>query len=253
MPTNVHEKHISAALESCVYSGGNPVDKTLVLLGFVNRSGSTYLGDLLSKLDGFSGFKEQLNHKAVLNTCARKRIKTFPEYIHHIASETEGSVFGIKASAMQARMLFRWRIPEMFSRTRMIHIIRNDVVSQAVSLHVAQHTGQWTSLQDAASSSAPYDFKHIKGRIDGINNQNGEIRLTASVLGIPVHTIVYEDFVADQDAGIEGVSRFLGVEASAGGVHAQSSYKKQRSQEKSDMVDRFKRELAELWLQEGDA
>ena len=181
MRKQVHEENISAHLGRCTYGGGLHIGKTLVLLGFVNRSGSNHLGDLISRQDGFSGFKEQLNHPQVLATCRRYGIETFPDYIYHIATRRSGQSFGVKASADQVRMLHRWRLFEMFSETKMIHVIRNDIIAQAVSLHVAQQTGQWSSRQsDGYDPVAPYDFDRIRRRVDAINRRNGDLRLVGS-------------------------------------------------------------------------
>jgi LPS sulfotransferase NodH len=249
--TEMHEKKIRHFLDYCRYQGGQKVEKRLVILGFVNRSGSNMIGDLLAGLDGVSGFREQLNHQQVKKFCTNKKITNFPEYILNIATKQDGHTFGIKASADQIRMLARWNIDDMFRDVKMIHVMRNDVVAQAVSLHFARYTQQWSVRHTGKDVAVPYDYNSILNKITAINDQNSDLRLTCSVLNIPVHTVLYEDFVAAKKVGIMSIGRFLNMDLDLSRINEESQFQKQESAKKADMVLRFKNDFFDRWMREG--
>ena len=77
----VHENTVRALFHGhqIHFDGDVPeFENPLVLLGFMNRSGSNLLGIYLRDVPGFSGFSEDLNSVTIQNQCKLKNLNAFP-------------------------------------------------------------------------------------------------------------------------------------------------------------------------------
>ncbi|MEM7719700.1 MAG: hypothetical protein AAF222_10905, partial [Pseudomonadota bacterium] len=70
--------------------------RPLAVLAFTNRSGSTYLGQLLASTPDLYGFREDLNHATVAHRTRHHAIPTLTDYLSHVVSlnATPGATFG---------------------------------------------------------------------------------------------------------------------------------------------------------------
>jgi trehalose 2-sulfotransferase len=247
--SNLHESEIRKVLDQVAYSGNQPLKKRLVLLGFVNRSGSNLLGEYLSSLPGLYGFEEKLNHTTVTHTCTKRGIESFEDYLRHLCRDDARGSFGLKASGAQVEMLHKWRFLEMFESVKAIHIQREDIVSQAVSFWIARHTKQWTSRRSRHLEEADvqYDFDALSRIIGGIGRQNTRIAAAFSALNIRPWSISYERLLADPEGEMRAVAAFLGVDARNWRLPEKSAHRKQRSQIKAEYVTRLRADLAARW------
>lgn len=246
---NTHEELISRTLSELEFRGGEGVDKTLVLLAFVNRSGSNLFGEYLSTLEGYFGFREELNAKVVLNTCEKYGFQSFPDYMRAISCRQAGSTFGLKASGHQIQMLYKWGVLAMFSQVKAFHIMRHDVIAQAVSLWFAKHTEQWSSRHRPIRSEddIPYDFEQIARICADIENKNLEIRMTLSALDIPTHSLHYEDLVSKPRVEMRRAGRFLRVDVEGWTPPDTIRHEKQVSDVKDAFVTRFREDCIRGW------
>lgn len=244
-----HENQIAARLNKLRFQGEADIDKTLVILAFVNRSGSSLLGEYLASLSGFSGFRETLNSKFVLKNCDINRIDSFPDFIRHIATRAGGHSFGVKASAHQIRMLAKWNILGMFNNVRTVHIMRQDVIAQAVSLWIAKHTEEWSSRDRAkiSESDIPYNFGRIGSICADIEQKNSEIRLALSALNLPSHGLQYERLISEPEFEMQRLGQFLGADLSAWTPPANPRHEKQKSHVKEDFIRRFRNDTFQNW------
>jgi LPS sulfotransferase NodH len=84
-------------------------------------------------------------------------------------------------------------------RYHYVHLMRRNVVAQAVSYDIASQTAQWTS-GFAATKDADYRFDRIHEKLRRIQHQNALIQaflLACDALPVTVH---YEDLVDDAEA-----------------------------------------------------
>jgi trehalose 2-sulfotransferase len=201
--------------ERFTYEGTEPeFAAPLVVLGFFNRSGSTLLGEYLKGLRGFSGFAEHLNHSVVRNVSEKQGIESFPDYFR--AAQTRYSpnpkhIHGFKASWDQLLMLKRARIDQMYQGMKMVHIVRGDVVGQAISLVIANQTLQWTSRQTPQVEAAPvFNAARIGRAVQACLEEEVRMRMVTELLEVPYLRVTYEGLDKNPATVIARIGRFLG-------------------------------------------
>lgn len=247
--SNSHETEIRKALGQVTYSGSQSLRQGLVLLGFVNRSGSNLLGEYLRTLPGLSGFKEKLNHPTVIKACRESSFDTFEGYLRELCSQAAPGNLGVKASGAQVEMLHKWRFLDMFESVKAVHIQREDIVSQAVSLWIARHTKQWTSRRSklVEEEQVRYDFEALSLILENIGRQNNRLAAALSALEVPTWAISYERLLADPQGEIRAVARFLGVDATEWQLPANKTHRRQDSRIKAEYVARLRADLTARW------
>lgn len=235
------------------YTADAPVfDHPLYVLGFTNRSGSNLLGEYLRGTSRFRGFQEQLNHPAVEGRAAELGLTSFPAYVEAVASRGRRQFpFGIKASSTQLSMLLRCRIDRMFSGLRLIHILREDVVAQAVSFSIAFQTKTWTSLQENGGAEAAYDYDDIMRRLSGFTSANALMAHQAALFDIPCLQVTYEALTDDPAPVMHAIGRFAGVDLDDW-QPGETRLKKQATDLNARFKERFERESRERLFDRAD-
>lgn len=214
--TGVHEKHLRKFFDGRVVYDGPPVyDHPLYCIGFFNRSGSNLLAGYLRATPYFAGFHEQLNFDTVQNQAANFGAESFPDFLRAATDERAAGrfVYGFKASADQLMMLQRFGIPKMYAGgLRIIHILREDLIGQAVSYQIASQTQKWTSRQAGVGDAAEVTFnaKQITHLISAALESNNAIAAFADIFGHPRLQVGYEDLVADPRREIDRIAAFAG-------------------------------------------
>lgn len=248
-PKNVHAKEIGKALSQVAFEGSEPVGGQLVLLGFFNRSGSNLLGDYMRQLPGLTGLNEHLNQQFVLKKCREAGIDSFPDYMRFLVDRAGRNSLGLKASGSQVEMLHKWNILQMFETVQAVQVIRQDIVSQAVSLWIAKHTKQWTSTQASTmeEDKVPYDFGSIRRITVGIGEHNTRMLSAFSAIGVPVSTVVYERLIESPETEVRRVGAFLGIDLQSWDFPQIVSLDRQKSEVKSRFVAQARKDLAASW------
>lgn len=118
-----------------------------------------------------------------------------------------------------------------------VHIIRRDVIAQAVSYHIASITGQWTS-GFKKEREAVYKFDGIREKMHRINTGNSNIIAYLHTQCVNFVTIYYEDLVEDRKRELARLQIPIDLEALS-----QPSLEKQRSHLNDEMIKRFSRDL----------
>jgi LPS sulfotransferase NodH len=114
----------------------------------------------------------------------------------------------IKVLASQVKDFDRMR--EFFPRVRIhyLHLIRKDLLAQAVSLSIASQTGQWRS--DFKRVRDPvYDYDHLLTQVQKLQRERFYLWAYIRILNEDCSTITYEDFV-DDPAGVFKQLSFVG-------------------------------------------
>lgn len=212
----IHEKTIREKFNDKVYYRGDaPVfDGPLVLLAFVNRSGSNLLASHMRTVPRLAGFHEQLNWTTVLNTSERQGISNFPDYIQHATTlaQKPDKIYGFKASWDQMLMLLRFGIDRMYTGVNVVHITREDIVGQAISLLIASQTEQWTSKQTAREDVTPkYDETRITNIINDCSAAAEKVRLVSQMSGARYLSVTYEQVVENPALVIRQIGRSMGA------------------------------------------
>jgi len=240
-----HEDVITAefGLSSCIVRDRDPLLGRGAIMLFTNRSGSNYLAELLHATGAFSEFGEGLIGETVVRRSRRLGIDSMRDYMVWLKRTKKGPIFGIKASAQQAAMLYRFRIIEnMFSSVDWIVMRRRDAVAQAVSLSIAQQTKVWTSRQAGNGNTAVYDFNHISKALRAVSLGDAMNMQLLSILQCGFHEVYYEDLVESPGAALNGIRTRFGLDF-ADPAFPEGGLKKQSNQMNREFKQRYLEEL----------
>jgi len=109
-------------------------------------------------------------------------------------------------------MLKRFGIDRMYQGLKLIHIVRRDLIGQAISLTIARQTSQWTSKQPGAT--AEYDANQISTAIQACCEADMRMKLLVEILGIDALQVSYEDLTKTPEAVMRRIGNFLGRDLS---------------------------------------
>lgn len=210
----LHEQKISAyfGADKLEFTGAAPeFDRPLIILGFTNRSGSNLLAEYLRQPGQVFGLGEFTNHDFVQETSATLALETYPDLIRHFAQKCgPNQVFGLKASWDQIAMLARWNIPAMFKGVRIIHISRDDMLEQAISMNIALQTRQWTHAQKPSGRFSGFDGHRLEQTLQIQHQEDVLIRVLAQAMDVPRFGLTYEALCADPTAITRKALSFCG-------------------------------------------
>jgi LPS sulfotransferase NodH len=213
-----HEAEIRAALGHAPHAGGPVFDRPLVLVAFKNRSGSNLLVERLEQTGRFASFGEAFTSPVVLAAARAGGAAGLPDYLRGLPRDPgDPRIDLFKASMSQMLMLYRAGVMRMYPATYVLHIMRGDLVGQAVSFGIAQQTKRWTRKGDGAGQvDARYDGGAVSRFLDGAANATGIMPVAAAVIGARYMPVFYEDLTRDPDATVAACMAFLGLPAPEG-------------------------------------
>lgn len=186
------------------------------------RSGSTYLGELLSSI-GLGCPNEHLRDKEIellagldlSESETRQFLKAF------FWRNQRSFVFGTKLISHYVTKLISTisldnsLIAELRENFKIVYLVRKDKVRQAISDYLANLSGVWhvrseggAKALDQSFRKIDYDFAEIFRRYNELIQVEGKLY---SLFKDCKHTIIYyEDLVADRDQSFKKVVEFLG-------------------------------------------
>jgi trehalose 2-sulfotransferase len=179
-----------------------------VVIAFVNRSGSNYLGELLNSTGRFAGFGEYLNDFDMRQLASSIGTTSFGDYLRRLERDTAkgGQTWGLKAGWMQLLMLLRTRaVPNVLAPT-LVCIKRRDVIGQAISLFIAERTGQWKSTASLLKAKVDYDGSAILAHMRSIMHSYAQLETAVALSGLPCLKVQYEDLLDNPQNVITGLT-----------------------------------------------
>jgi len=212
---------------------------------FMNRSGSNFLAELVASDKRYCKALENLNAHPVISNSEEHGHTRFVDYLHWLVSRfaTDEKVFGVKVSWDQLYFLTKIGvISNCFSNAKFLHIVREDVISQAVSFSIASQTKQWTSEQKAslAIENVTYDSEAIESSILGINNSNAKFNLFFDTYKPEKLSISYEELSRNKENELRAVYDFLNYfELDTHNFSLESSIRKQSNELNERFVNKF--------------
>lgn len=170
---------------------------------FTNRCGSNWLSALLAATDLVGHADEFFNAPRFIKTAEKTDTKSFSEAFKNQATskiEQKADSFIVKLSWDQLLFFAKMRvIPDMMPNTKYILMHRRNVAAQALSMLVAEQTGQWTSGWNSGKNgkrdlNAISDVA-IQKTIDEITFKYQQFWRFFATFGIQPVEIYYEDIV----------------------------------------------------------
>lgn len=186
----------------------------LYVLCFTSRSGSHFLGQALASDGRLLRPGETLNADVVLRHAKEQRLRSFEGYLAWLVGRSRGrqGIAGVKASVGQLIALYNSGVlGAMGERLRVIHLVREDVFDQAISLLIASKTRQWASWLGQRAAPPAYNAERLLAVAADLSAQNGAFRTLFRLWGITPCEVRYEALVADPASELARLGDFLGL------------------------------------------
>ena len=175
-----------------------------ILICFTNRSGSTLVSSLLStyglcgKPNRFKNY-EYFNHNFVISFSKKNNIVDMNSYIRSLVAKFSGSqgYFTSKVSASQLFWLAKDKIlGKILHDPIFIYVKRKNIVSQAISLSIAQQTGCWTSLHKSKpNKDIMFKPELIIKNMNHISTCNSHFEMFFSLHSIEPIIVYYDELI----------------------------------------------------------
>ncbi len=192
-----------------------PPDVRIVLLCFTNRCGSNLLAEALTQGGSANNAQEAFNSDYVIECADRAGLRSLNAYIGWLVrTEAVDGCFTAKIAWEQLVMLGRnGMLAELAPRLRFVMIERRDKIGQAVSIAIAQQTGQWASYLPAekAERDLAYSGRDLGLLVDWICAMEGNFARFFGHNGLAPVRVVYEDFLADPQAHVDRIAALAGI------------------------------------------
>ena len=217
-PPGIHEHQLREFFGEGGFAapaGAAQQDPVTIML-FVNRCGSTLLGEYLRATGRFSGFGEPLSHELVMQRCRTHGMRSLAAYLQWLLDNIRqpGTQFGMKLSLDQVEMLCRaGLIPGMLSRVNWVYVYRRDILGQAISFSIAAQTGAWKSSDRHTLDDVVFDYADIRARVEEIALRYHQISRFIALNGISAYQLAYEEFLEDPSRHSLAIARACGEHA----------------------------------------
>lgn len=188
------------------------------LVATTQRTGSHYLAYLLA-CDGSLGapFEYVNGHRVFLELERRgwpqgeqSEVRLLEEVIQRRTGPS--GWFGVKShwhtwAAIQSKPAIRSRVAPQ----RVIYLSREDLTAQAVSLAMAEITGEWVNVGHRATSPADFDRARVEDALRRIEVERAAWEAFLGRWPGEVLRLRYEDLIASPDVAVDEVFGYLGA------------------------------------------
>lgn len=207
-----------------------------------HRSGSTLLCALLKSTAKLGRPREYFSDPAF---CAR--VEREPQILDKIMAEatTPNGIYGLKVFTQQFDVTRASKWPQKLPGLRHIHLERQDLLGQAISLVRALQTHQFRSTEQARSEPQ-YDGRAIARHLARIADNHARWRRYFARNGIQPLWLTYEQLTANPDATVRAVAGHLGFDEDVAVDLASVPLSIQRDQLSEQWRSRFVLESADL-------
>ncbi|WP_028656279.1 Stf0 family sulfotransferase [Nocardioides sp. J54] len=211
------------------------------LMASTGRSGSHYLGHLLTETGALGAPLEYLHPTHGKEWCRRLGVETFEEVLVHLYRHRTSPTgwWGTKAHWPQFRRFAEQpALLDALHFERYVQIRRRDVVAQGISLAIARQTKAWISFQ-RSDVEPEYDAGKIRDAIATLERQNALWDDYFAQNGITPLRVEYEDLLADTVGTVNRVLEWFGVERQPGAEPLVQPPQRQADQVNEDWKARF--------------
>jgi LPS sulfotransferase NodH len=195
----------------------SPQPRLRYLVASTPRAGGTYLSMLLWRTGAMGAPLEYLNFwrtmPALIARLKVDRLGAYVERTQELRTSPNG-VFGWKAHHEHFQFLELASLQPLLWPAKVLFVERSDRVAQAVSLDIARHTRQWSSLDPAAPAPA-YDRERIARALGYIEQANAYWRQILSRYAFPQLSVSYEELVRAPEDTVAKIAAFLAVDTAS--------------------------------------
>jgi LPS sulfotransferase NodH len=216
------------------------------------RSGSHFLGQLLYGTGQMGCPLEYFNGRNIVHwqtRAAEAGAGDLFRFLLEIRTSPNGC-FGLKVHFPQLRILADWMpFPEFLTDFAHVHIVRCDLLAQAISFARAQQTGEWISRTNGSGRVAVYDGGLIRRCLVEIARQNASWQHLFHVFGLRYLVVDYDSLAADPPRVVHEVAAFVGIDMPLHAKIPGPRTARQRDHESESWRERFLDEVRRepLW------
>jgi LPS sulfotransferase NodH len=227
---------------------GRPQSSCFICL--VNRSGTTYLGELMSRTKKLGYPQEYFNPQpdhAVERLSRRLGTSNFHDYVEKLVRrrQTGNGVFATKASFLQLAYLYRTgRFHDVFARPQFILVRREDALMQAISWYIAEQTQAWASFQPDRGEPE-FDQSAILAKLQHIVLEYARFEYLFNILGVGPLIITYEALSADPSGAINRIWQHLGGDRSIAVSVEETRHQIQRTARNAEWATRIRQAMSQ--------
>lgn len=181
---------------------------------FTNRCGSTFLAHALASEGRIQAAGEQLNFEPVSTQSTKLGLRSYPAYLAHLIERgsARSGIFGVKAGIGQLIGLYNAGVLERVKdKLTLVHITRQDLLAQAVSMYIATRTKRWTSKQEGVDAELLYQPGVLLSTLDGLCRRNAAFKALFELFQLDAVPVQYEKLVDDPGKVVKRVGRHLGL------------------------------------------
>ncbi len=212
------------------------------LLCTEHRSGSTLLCELLQSTGQLGNPDEYLkDHKFCFD------LERDPALFRSVleSATTDNGIYGIKVFGQQFDVSAKARWIDQLPNLHFIHLVRGDILGQAISFVKALQTDQYWSRTDLPVQPQ-YDRRAIARQLSRAAENQARWRCYFARNGIRPLLLTYEDIVSDPQDAINDVAAHIGL-AERFEIRAEACDLKIQRDETSEMWrERFLREAGDI-------
>ena len=209
------------------------------------RCGSSYLSKHLWETGILGCPAEYFNfNKLLFRLTARFGVETPIDYLKALkrVRTTPNGVFGVKVHFDHLQFLSISGLLQQLSPVKFVRLIRNEPVSEAVSLSRALQTGAWHSQISEADKPAVYSVSHINWCVQHLRLQKQGWDQFFESHKLPHMIVKYETLVADTPAVIAAITQNLGFPATPKLTVSLPEMKKQSNSLNQEWIERYEQD-----------
>lgn len=223
-----------------------------VVLCFTNRCGSNWLAEALYATGLMGMPDEYFNEDRVRESCEKRGFASFDEFIHFLPQShyQQRPCFATKLSWDQLYFLSKYRvIPEIIADAEYIYMIRRDLAAQALSLLLAEQTGQWKSYWNSGINGEADPFAvsdaQILETVQRLAGYHQNFLTWFGTFGIIPHVVFYKDMQEDLHGCVDRLLTKLGLAESGQWSFDkdQIRVKKQGTDKNAERLEAFRRNM----------
>lgn len=215
-----------------------------IFICYTNRSGSSYLSDLLT-LSGICGKpQEYFTVKNIERIARRFAVASMEDYLENLVArrQSDNGIFASKTGFSELIFLhYHGYLERYFPHRHYIMLRREDSVMQAVSWYRAAYQKTWSSSH-IKRAEAFYDAQAIAHYHQLIANDARRWTHYFEVEGITPFHVSYEALLADPQLCLNRMVQYLGLGESLAVNTSQSRFTIQRDETSREWAEKFSRE-----------
>lgn len=227
---------------------GGSVPTKSVFICYTNRSGSSFLADLLTLTEVCGRPQEYFTVRNMERIARRFSVSALEDYLENLAArrQSDNGAFATKIGFAELIFLhYHGYLQRYFPNPHFIMLRREDTVMQAISWYRAAYQKTWSSSH-VKRAEAAYDGEAITHYYQLIAHDARRWAHYFEIEGIKPFSVSYEMLVEDPQACLNQMAQYLALEISLPIDASQSAFKIQRDAISGEWAERFTREARNL-------